>query len=355
MIGNCYLVKMNKGKYPLLLFGSLSDIDLYETKENKLNIEKECKVRKAMIVDHGKEWPGYYPYKGDLESVYFYDSSNNKVVKYRDYLTTSDILVFDFDSFIVLAKEETNTASFREWAGDDLVTLAIVFTDIVGSTAMGEELRDEAMSEVRKMHFAQSRRLIEQFKGKEIKTIGDSFMAAFKSVVAALDYALALSENTGHPQVRIRVGIHIGQMEVEEGDVVGGTVNFAARVVSEISGAEIWLSDRAKEDIDRLGAARQTQLDWKLHQGVGMKGFRGKFDLWSIKTSISDSVGSGGDGEGGNKCDDVATEDGAIGFPSVRGHVQLLLGIAGDLADLLDPNAPPHGGFKPILSSPVLK
>ena len=82
-----------------------------------------------------------------------------------------------------------------------------------------------------------------------------------------------------------------------------------------------------------------------------MKGFSGKFDLWSIKSSISDSVGSGRDGEGGNECADVANEEGAIGSLSVGGHIQLLLGIASDLADLLDPNAPPHGGFKPIRPS----
>lgn len=68
----------------------------------------------------------------------------------------------------------------------------------------------------------------------EIKTIGDSFIEAFKGAGAALDYARALQGNTGHPQVRIRAGIHIGPMRVEEGDVFGGTVNFAARVVGAI-------------------------------------------------------------------------------------------------------------------------
>jgi len=94
-----------------------------------------------------------------------------------------------------------------------------VFTDVVGSTALGEEIRDEAMNEVRRAHFAQSRRLIGEFQGREIKTIGDSFMAAFKSACSALDYARALQGNTGHPQVQIRAGIHIGPMHAEEGDV----------------------------------------------------------------------------------------------------------------------------------------
>ena len=149
----------------------------------------------------------------------------------------------DFDAFVVSAKGETSPKSFQEWAGGEQVTLAIEFTDVVGSTASvgsplirpsgtfspdGGEGPDEAMNEVRRAHFAQSRRLIGQFQGREIKTIGDSFMAAFKSVDAALDYAMALQGNTGHPQVRIRAGIHIGPLRVEAGDVFGGTVNFAA-------------------------------------------------------------------------------------------------------------------------------
>jgi class 3 adenylate cyclase/GTPase SAR1 family protein len=189
----------------------------------------------------------------------------------------------DFDAFIMSAKGETSTRSFQEWAGSERVTLSIVFTDVVGSTALGEELRDEAMNEVRRAHFTQSRRLIGQFKGREIKTIGDSFMAAFKSTDAALDYARALQKNTGHPQIRIRAGIHIGPMQVEEGDVFGGAVNFAARVVGAFKGAEIWLSDRAKEDIAGLGADRHKRLKWEQHKGLEMKGFPGKFTLWSVK------------------------------------------------------------------------
>ena len=188
----------------------------------------------------------------------------------------------DFDAFVMSAKGETNTKSFQEWAGGEQVTLAIVFTDVVGSTALGEEIRDEAMNEVRRAHFAQSRRLIGQFQGREIKTIGDSFMAAFKCAGAALDYARALQGNTGHPQVRIRAGIHIGPMRVEAGDVFGGTVNFAARVVGAVKDAEIWLSDRAKEDIDRLGAGKHKGLKWERHEGVAMKGFPGKFTLWAV-------------------------------------------------------------------------
>jgi class 3 adenylate cyclase len=139
------------------------------------------------------------------------------------------------------------------------------------------------MNEVRRAHFAQSRKLIAQYKGREIKTIGDSFMAAFKSADAALDYSRALQASTGDPQVQVRAGIHVGPIHVEEGDAFGGTVNFAARVVGATKRAEIWLSDQAKKDLDGLGAQHHKALRWKRHPGVRMKGFPGESTLWSMK------------------------------------------------------------------------
>ena len=187
----------------------------------------------------------------------------------------------DFEADVVSATAETHTRSFEDWAGGDRVILAIVFTDVLGSIATGEEIKDESMGELRRAHFDQSRELIAQFKGREIKTIGDSFMAAFRSVDAALDYAQTLQSKPGHARVQIRAGIHVGAMQVEESDVFGSTVNFAARVVGAIKDAEIWLSDRAKSDIDSLGAGHHKNLKWE-RQEATLKGFPGTFVLWSL-------------------------------------------------------------------------
>src|ERR1700756_5003150 len=72
---------------------------------------------------------------------------------------------------------DTPSETLREWARDDRVTLAIVFTDIVGSTALGRALGDEQMNGVRRAHFGHSRALLAQHAGREIKTIGDGMMA----------------------------------------------------------------------------------------------------------------------------------------------------------------------------------
>jgi class 3 adenylate cyclase len=179
----------------------------------------------------------------------------------------------EFIEFIRSALGVTRTEVFKEWAGAERVTLAIVFTDIVGSTGLINEIRDEAMNEVRKAHFAQSRKLIKQFKGHEIKTTGDGFMVAFKSVNTALDYAIAFQKDTGNQQIQIRAGIHFGPMSIEEDDVFGSAVNFAARVAKIPKEAEIWISDPAKGNIDRLGPPQHKLLKWERHDNVPIKGF----------------------------------------------------------------------------------
>jgi len=190
----------------------------------------------------------------------------------------------DLDELVEPAGDETSTKGFQDWAGGEQVTLAIAFTDVIGSTAIGREIRDEAMNEVRRAHFAQSRRFIAQFGGREIKTIGDSFMVAFKCVDAALDYAMALQKNPGHPRLKIRAGIHIGLMHVEANDVFGDTVNFAARVAGASSEAKVWLSCRAKEDVEKVGAGKHKHLVWVKHDDFAMKGFPGKFSLWAVNS-----------------------------------------------------------------------
>jgi class 3 adenylate cyclase len=191
---------------------------------------------------------------------------------------------FKMGMFVESTRSGISGPSFSAWAGGERVVLAIVFTDVAGSTFLGEELKGERMNEVRRAHFAQSRKLINEHSGREIKTIGDSFMATFKSVDKALDYAMALQATTGHSHVQIRAGIHIGQMQVEDNDVFGGTVNFAARVLGAIKEVtEIWLSNQAKEHLDDYGANHHRRLNWVRHDGVEMKGFNGTFTLWALR------------------------------------------------------------------------
>lgn len=192
----------------------------------------------------------------------------------------------DFEMFVESARGEVSTPSFIRWAGDDRVTMAIVFTDIVEATALREKLKDERMNEVEQTHFAQSQKLIEYYKGRQIKTIGDSVMVAFRSVEKALNYAITLQTNPGESMLRIRAGIHVGPITVTKNDISGGAVNFAARVVGAIKGAEIWMSNQAKEQLDTYGAKQHARLEWRRQAGVIMKGFPGTFTLWALREYV---------------------------------------------------------------------
>jgi class 3 adenylate cyclase len=208
---------------------------------------------------------------------------------------------------------------FLKWAGPDRLLLALVFTDNVGSTALNEAIKDERMNAVRQAHFAQSRKLIVDCAGCEIKTIGDAFLVAFRSTDKALDYALALQNQPGAPELRVRAGIHIGSVSPDEGDVFGRTVNFSARVVGTIKDAEIWLSDEARSDLDGLGASRFEDLHWERHDNVHLKGFKGASRLWSLalKSSHADPIRSHEPGPGRATVGAITTRSGIVNIARV--------------------------------------
>jgi len=172
--------------------------------------------------------------------------------------------------------------SFRQWVGAPRATLAIAFTDMVSSSALGNKLGNRAMDALRRRHFAHADELVRAHDGFVVKTIGDSVMAAFRAATDALDFAMAVHADTGERRVRIRVGIHVGPITVEERDAFGATVNYTARVVAVPGGDEIWLSSEAKSHIDQERAPQHGGLQWLAHKGLELKGFPGKHILWSL-------------------------------------------------------------------------
>jgi class 3 adenylate cyclase len=184
-------------------------------------------------------------------------------------------------SLSIIKNKEIDT--LKNWGGGEYLTLAIIFTDIVDFTILSIELGDERMEEVRQEHFKQCRRLLDEHKGYEVKTIGDSLMSVFRNVGKALDFAIGLQAKPGHDQLKIRAGIHIGQVNIgSNNDVSGETVNFTDRIVKVIKGPEIWLSDRAKQDIDTLRATRHSNLKWQRCEGIALKSFSEEFTLWRL-------------------------------------------------------------------------
>lgn len=181
------------------------------------------------------------------------------------------------------APAELKTKGFRTWAGGTMATLSIVYTDIVGSTKLNIELGNAGMEDVRAAHFGRARELVDRLEGFTLKTMGDAFMVTFRTAIEALDFALALHEDTGHARVAIRAGIHVGLMRIEEEDAFGSAVSFGKRVESKADGPEIWLSESAHQQIREQQAEAHESLRWQEHAGVELKGFPGTYTLWELK------------------------------------------------------------------------
>ena len=114
----------------------------------------------------------------------------------------------------------------------------ILFTDIVESTSMTQRLGDAGAMAMVRAHDEIVRGTLEHHRGSEVKHTGDGLMAAFRSVVSAIESAVEIqrliadAEGTGGMPVRVRIGMAAGEPVTERNDLFGATVQLAARLCS---------------------------------------------------------------------------------------------------------------------------
>jgi class 3 adenylate cyclase len=126
---------------------------------------------------------------------------------------------------------------------------AILFTDIVGSTAMTSRLGDRIATEMVRAHDAVVRRCLSQNSGREVKHTGDGIMAAFAATTAAVECAMAIQReferyNGGNNEpIHIRIGVDCGEPVEDSNDLFGSTVQLAARLCAAASSDQILVSE----------------------------------------------------------------------------------------------------------------
>jgi class 3 adenylate cyclase len=142
----------------------------------------------------------------------------------------------------------------------DQGTVTIVFSDIESSTRRIVELGDQAWLDVLGLHNRIVRSHLGRFNGTEIKNQGDGFMLSFPGARLALQCMIAVQQElAAHERtdparaVRIRVGVHTGEVLVEEGDLFGTHVVIAARVANLADGGEILVSALTREIVAARG------------------------------------------------------------------------------------------------------
>jgi len=153
-----------------------------------------------------------------------------------------DALYWVGDTSPMLDEIEEFTTGVRGGSGTERVLATVLFTDIVGSTDRAAKLGDGRWRDLLDRHDQSVRTQIERYRGREVKTVGDGFVATFDSPGRAIECALAIRENLKGFDIDVRAGIHTGEIEVRGGDVAGMAVHIGARVSALASPGEILVS-----------------------------------------------------------------------------------------------------------------
>lgn len=127
--------------------------------------------------------------------------------------------------------------------------VTVLFTDIVGSTALASSLAPDAADDLRRQHFSILRQAIAEAGGAEVKNLGDGLMVVFATASAALSCAVGMQQGierdnrASDPAVGLRVGLSAGEVTRDEDDYFGDPVVEAARLCSACESAQILAAD----------------------------------------------------------------------------------------------------------------
>ena len=155
----------------------------------------------------------------------------------------------------------------------DLITATIMFTDIASSTDRAAHLGHRKWTAISDEHDAIIRNVLKRTRGKEIKTLGDGFLAIFDSTTRGVRAAIEIVDSTKSIGLDVRAGIHVGEIEMRHDDVSGLAVNIAKRICDLAEDGEVLVSDNVRGTL--VGSALRT-LDRGSHTLKGVP------DVWRL-------------------------------------------------------------------------
>jgi class 3 adenylate cyclase len=157
----------------------------------------------------------------------------------------------------------------------DRVLATILFTDIVGSSERAASLGDRAWHELLDRHHGLVRRQLLRFRGTEVNTVGDGFLASFDGPARAIRCACAIVESMPELGLEIRAGLHTGECELVDGKVAGIAVHTGARVAAHAQPGEVLVSSTVK---DLVAGSQLVFEDRGRHE---LKGVPGEWRLFA--------------------------------------------------------------------------
>jgi class 3 adenylate cyclase len=164
-----------------------------------------------------------------------------------------------------------------EEAEADRMLATVLFTDIVDSTSKAIELGDRHWRELLERHNALVRRELPRFRGREVDTAGDGFLATFDGPARAIRCARAIVEGLRQLGISVRAGLHTGECEVADGKVAGIAVHTGARVAAQADADEVLVSSTVK---DLVAGSGITFAERGVHE---LKGIPGEWRLFAVE------------------------------------------------------------------------
>ena len=165
-------------------------------------------------------------------------------------------------------------------------TVTICFSDIENSTQLNARMGDKTWVRVLEAHDQLVRARIAQYRGQVVKTAGDGFMFVFRDPEAACRAAVGIQRDLRRPSevlrrhgtVRVRIGIHTGQVVAKDGDYFGENVALAARVADLASGGEVLCSDAVRDALEDDASVQLVDPT----DPLGLKGLPGEYVVWRV-------------------------------------------------------------------------
>jgi class 3 adenylate cyclase len=190
-------------------------------------------------------------------------------------LPGNDFFPFAGDADAVADEVEEFLTGTRSHRAVDRVLATILFCDIVGSTEQATQLGDLEWRARLDAHDAAIRQQLDRYRGVEVNTTGDGFLARFETPARAIQCGIAMCDAARQTGVEIRVGIHTGEAELRGDDLGGIAVHIAARVLAAASPGAVCVTSTVKDLVTGSGLAfhdrgrhelKGVPGDWQLYE-----------------------------------------------------------------------------------------
>jgi class 3 adenylate cyclase len=157
------------------------------------------------------------------------------------------------------------------------VLATVMFSDIVDSTRIASELGDHRWRELLESHERAVDTELERHRGRQVKSLGDGFLATFDGPARAIRCAVAVHAAAHARGLELRTGVHTGEVELIGSDVGGIAVHIGARVLAYADPGEVLVSGTVKDLVvgSRIGFRDRGERD--------LKGVPGRWRLWSVE------------------------------------------------------------------------